>query len=236
LSTDELTFIERAINFIENYGLGQAPPSNIWPSEEFLYKWVNVPWCFYNNTTFHLGVQWDQLRAVHCGTFVQKEKFNLEQLKAAVLNTKACIKFRDGHFFALPSSHCNCTDLDDCITDLAKKLAVVLVCPEDKDVASTSKASMQVANAKQRQTYARRSASTPDEAKQAFNAKRRIAYAEQSALTRDEAKQAANAKQRQAGQDDDINFDAKKYGEMVNDLTWFRTCAIRRFNEFIQRY
>ena len=93
LSTDELTFVEREISFIENYDLGQAPPSNTWPSEQFLYKWVKVPWCFYNNSTIHLGVQWDQMRAIRCGTIVQREKFNLEQVKAAVLNTKARIKF-----------------------------------------------------------------------------------------------------------------------------------------------
>ena len=68
LSTDELNFVDKAINFIKNYDLSQSPPSTIWPSEEFLYKWVNVPWCFYNNTTMHLGIEWDQMRAVHCGT------------------------------------------------------------------------------------------------------------------------------------------------------------------------
>jgi hypothetical protein len=198
LSTDELTFVERAINFIENYDLGQAPPSNIWPSEQFLYKWVKVPWCFYNNSTIHLGVQWDQMRAIRCGTIVQREKFNLEQLKAAVLNTKARIKFRDGHFFALPSSHCNCTDLDDCIADLAGKLAVILGCPVGKDITSMSEELKQTANAKRREADSRRSTSTPDEAKQAANAKRRQTRLERSASTPDEAKQAANAKRRQA--------------------------------------
>ena len=77
LSTDEFNFVEKALTFIENYDLGQSPPATIWPSEEFLYKWVNVPWCFYNNTTMHHGSLWDQMRAVHCGTIVQKEKFLL---------------------------------------------------------------------------------------------------------------------------------------------------------------
>jgi len=32
LSTDELNFVGKAINFIEDYDLGQSPPSSIWPS------------------------------------------------------------------------------------------------------------------------------------------------------------------------------------------------------------
>jgi hypothetical protein len=238
LASEECKYVEQVIHRLSagiTDTMGDGIGNIRWPDENLLCEWIepNVIWTFVSQSEL-FGEGWDTLNFIRSKSRVNMLNefypicgMSLAEIISILKGHVVQIKFRDRHFYVVPSRHLDSDDIGSAVKDLVNKLLAV-VTARSLVIADNNKRRKD--EARDRKSFRQRERNhvtkVSEETKVNNQRLNNVAHISRNARMSDAEKDFISSRRRYERHQELVDNDAASFRQYVDNCLVFEVCSM----------